>query len=199
MPRQSLAKSAGRTMATTAACAPAVGVRAAAAPHHSTRPSGPPSSRPLCPAIGARGGRRASPRGPSSQAAFGSGGDRKESEKAAPNGLQVLFQKALEGGKKVSKEPDGFTRLMQSLGDGIVERNFGTGGSWPDAAEAKRKGVCPRCGASTAEALKAAEEAGTAVDPGSDPVELAAVGQHPLGWCKGCATKDRLLDVSQSF
>eukprot|EP00873_Tetraselmis_striata_P010927 jgi/Tetstr1/431191/TSEL_020903.t1 len=120
-------------------------------------------------------------------------------EKAAPSGLQVLFQKAFRGGKQVAKGPDGFTNLMQSLGDGIVERNFGTGGSWPDAAEARRKGVCPRCGASTAEALAAAEAAGTQVDPGSSPVELAAAGLHPLGWCQVCATKDRLLDVSQSF
>ena len=183
---------------TTAGCAPALVVRAAAAPHSISR-LGAPSCRPLCPAIKTGGGRHASPRGPPSQAAFGSGSDQEDSDKPAPNGLQVLLQKAFEGGKKVAKEPAGFTSLMQNLGDGIVERNFGTGGSWPDAAEAKRKGVCPRCGASTAEALKAAEEAGTAVDPGSDPVELAAVGQHPLGWCKGCATKDRLLDVSQSF
>jgi hypothetical protein len=127
-------------------------------------------------------------------------GDKKEgaSGKKAPSGFEVLLQKAFEGGKKASSS-GGLASLLQSLGDGVVERNFGTGGSWPDAALAKRRGECPRCGASTAEALAGARGTGSRMDPIDGPVELATVGQHPLGWCKECAVKDRLWDVSKSF
>ena len=80
-----------------------------------------------------------------------------------------------------------------------VPYDVGNGGSWPEAAEARRKMECPRCGASTAEAVAAAESAGVVVNPMGDPVEQAAAGQHPLGWCKECAENNRLLDTSGGF
>lgn len=59
---------------------------------------------------------------------------------------------------------------------------------------------CPRCGASTAEAVAAAEKAGIEVDDAmGDPVKQAAAGRHPLGWCRECAESNRLIDVSSGF
>ena len=80
-----------------------------------------------------------------------------------------------------------------------AQRNYGNGGSWPEAAEARRRGRCPRCDADTSEAAARAEREGIKVDPMGDPVEQARFGQHPLGWCESCAEENRLLDVSGGF
>ena len=76
------------------------------------------------------------------------------------------------------------SRIMR---DGVAQRNYGNGGSWPEAAEARRRGRCPRCDADTSEAAARAEREGIKVDPMGDPVEQARFGQHPLGWCESCA------------
>jgi hypothetical protein len=89
--------------------------------------------------------------------------------------------------------------------DGVVARNYGNGGSWPEAAEARREMVCPRCGASTRDAVEAGEReaaddaAAAAAAAAADPVELAKAGKHPLGWCASCAEGNRLLDTSGGF
>ena len=83
--------------------------------------------------------------------------------------------------------------------DGVAQRNYGNGGSWPEAAEARRRQRCPRCDADTSEARARAEADGVEVDPMGDPVEQARAGRHPLGWCEACAENNRLIDVSGGF
>ena len=50
--------------------------------------------------------------------------------------------------------------MLADVRDGVVARNYGNGGSWPEAAEARREMVCPRCGASTRDAVEAGESLG---------------------------------------
>lgn len=114
-----------------------------------------------------------------------------------PSGVKTLLDKVQRGSEKAKEQ--GFQTVLADVRDGISQRNYGNGGSWPEAAEARRKMECPRCGASTAAALAEAEASGIRVDPMGDPVEQAAAGQHPLGWCEACAESNRLIDVSGGF
>jgi len=121
-------------------------------------------------------------------------GDKKEK---GPSGVKTLLEKVARG-REVAREK-GFPSVLADVRDGISQRNYGNGGSWPEAAEARRRMECPRCGASTAEATAAAQASGVKVDAMGDPVVQAAAGQHPLGWCKECAEANRLVDVSGGF
>ena len=122
--------------------------------------------------------------------------------RAAPggraDGLRALLGRVKRAGDQVMRR-DGFSSLLTSLSDGVVERNFGTGGSWPEAAAALRSGVCPKCG------LRSAAVAETAAASGAAPEEKTAATSsvdsppHPLGWCVACQAKYKLLDVSRSF
>ena len=112
-------------------------------------------------------------------------------------GFQALADRVRKGRDKAAK--DGIQSVLADVRDGISDRNYGNGGSWPEAAEARRKLNCPRCGASTAEALRAAEEKGIVANPSAEPVEKALLGQHPLGWCASCAESNRLLDTTSGF
>ena len=112
-------------------------------------------------------------------------------------GFRALADRVRKGRDKAAK--DGFQSVLADVRDGISDRNYGNGGSWPEAAEARRTKRCPLCGASTAEALRAAEEKGIVANPSADPVEKALLGQHPLGWCASCAESNRLLDTTSGF
>ena len=112
-------------------------------------------------------------------------------------GFQALADRVRKGRDKAAK--DGIQSVLADVRDGISDRNYGNGGSWPEAAEARRKLKCPLCGASTAEALRAAEEKGIVANPSAEPVEKALLGQHPLGWCASCAESNRLLDTTSGF
>ena len=116
---------------------------------------------------------------------------------AGVTGFQALADRVRKGRDKAAK--DGFQSVLADVRDGISDRNYGNGGSWPEAAEARRTKRCPLCGASTAEALRAAEEKGIVANPSADPVEKALLGQHPLGWCASCAESNRLLDTTSGF
>ena len=116
---------------------------------------------------------------------------------APPSGAEVLMERIKKGRDKAERE--GFQSVLADVRDGVAQRNYGNGGSWPEAAEARRRGRCPRCDADTSEAAARAEREGIKVDPIGDPVEQARFGQHPLGWCESCAEENRLLDVSGGF
>ena len=115
-----------------------------------------------------------------------------------PSGAEALAKRLQKGREKAQKE--GFQSVLADVRDGVSQRNFGNGGSWPEAAEAVRRGVCPLCGADTSKALEAAEASGSKPEPFLiDPVRQAELGQHPLGWCAECAETNRLLDTSGGF
>lgn len=116
---------------------------------------------------------------------------------APPSGAEVLMERVKKGRDKAERE--GFQSVLADVRDGIAQRNYGNGGSWPEAAEARRRGRCPRCDADTSEAAARAEREGIKVDAMGDPVEQAKWGQHPLGWCEACAEGNRLIDVSGGF
>ena len=88
-------------------------------------------------------------------------------------GWMALTERVRKGRDKAAK--DGFQSVLADVRDGISDRNYGNGGSWPEAAEARRTKRCPLCGASTAEALRAAEEKGIVANPSADPVESGQV------------------------
>ena len=115
-----------------------------------------------------------------------------------PSGAEALAKRLQKGREKAQKE--GFQSVLADVRDGVSQRNFGNGGSWPEAAEAVRRGVCPLCGADTSKALEAAEASGSKPEPFLiDPVRQAELGQHPLGWCAACAESNRLLDTTSGF
>ena len=115
-----------------------------------------------------------------------------------PSGAEVLAKRLLKGREKAKTE--GFQSVLADVRDGTMQRNFGNGGSWPEAAEAVRRGVCPLCGADTSKALEAAEASGAKPDAFLiDPVRQAELGRHPLGWCAKCAESNRLLDTTGGF
>ena len=116
---------------------------------------------------------------------------------APPSGAEVLMERVKKGRDKAERE--GFQSVLADVRDGVAQRNYGNGGSWPEAAEARRRGRCPRCDADTSEAAERAEREGIKVDAMGDPVEQAKWGQHPLGWCEACAEGNRLVDVSGGF
>uniref|UniRef100_A0A7R9TQK3 Uncharacterized protein n=1 Tax=Micromonas pusilla TaxID=38833 RepID=A0A7R9TQK3_MICPS len=123
---------------------------------------------------------------------------RAKKEKGVKDGLETLVDK-VKRGRETARER-GFQAVLADVRDGVVARNYGNGGSWPEAAEARREMVCPRCGASTRDAVEAGErEAADDAAAAADPVELAKVGKHPLGWCASCAEGNRLLDTSGGF
>ena len=112
-------------------------------------------------------------------------------------GFQALADRVRKGRDKAAK--DGFQSVLADVRDGISDRNYGNGGSWPEAAEARRRQRCPRCDADTSEARTRAVADGVEVDAMGDPVEQARAGRHPLGWCEACAENNRLIDVSGGF
>jgi hypothetical protein len=115
-----------------------------------------------------------------------------------PSGAEALAKRLKKSQEKAKRE--GFQSVLADVRDGVSQRNFGNGGSWPEAAEAVRKGVCPLCGADTSQALEDAERLGKKVDQFLiDPVQQAKLGQHPLGWCAACAESNRLLDTTSGF
>lgn len=115
-----------------------------------------------------------------------------------PSGAEALASRLRKGREKAKNE--GFQSVLADVRDGTTARNFGNGGSWPEAAEAVRRGVCPLCKSDTSKALEAAEASGLKPDAFLiDPVRQAELGQHPLGWCAACAESNRLLDTTSGF
>jgi len=114
-----------------------------------------------------------------------------------PSGAEVLAEAIQKGAEKARAK--GVQSVLADVRDGVAQRNYGNGGSWPEAAEARRRQRCPRCDADTSEARARAEADGVEVDPMGDPVEQARAGRHPLGWCEACAENNRLIDVSGGF
>ena len=115
------------------------------------------------------------------------------------SGAEALALRIKKGKEKATKE--GFQAVLADVRDSVNERNFGNGGSWPDAAAARRKGTCPLCGShAPADLAKKAEENGEKVDAFTvDTIRQAKLGQHPLGWCVACAENNRLIDTSGGF
>ena len=97
-----------------------------------------------------------------------------------PSGAEALASRLRKGREKAKNE--GFQSVLADVRDGTTARNFGNGGSWPEAAEAVRRGVCPLCKSDTSKALEAAEASGLKPDAFLiDPVRQAELGRHPLG------------------
>ena len=109
-----------------------------------------------------------------------------------------MLAEAIQKGAEKARAK-GVQSVLADVRDGVAQRNYGNGGSWPEAAEARRRQRCPRCDADTSEARARAEVDGVEVDPMGDPVEQARAGRHPLGWCEACAENNRLIDVSGGF
>lgn len=116
-----------------------------------------------------------------------------------PSGVETVALRIKKGQEKAKKE--GFQSVLSDVRDSVNERNFGNGGSWPEAAAARRKGLCPLCSSDSPMKLaEQAEEKGLKVDAFIiDPVAQAKLGKHPLGWCVACAESNKLIDTSSGF
>ena len=97
---------------------------------------------------------------------------------APPSGAEVLMERVRrDATRRSGRDSSPSSRIMATT----TARNYGNGGSWPEAAEARRRGRCPRCDADTSEARRARARGDGKVDPMGDPVEQARFGQHRFG------------------